>query len=349
MPTISDREVLIKELDSFLKFMAMMDEDESDDFIDVMEYRVSIEGCRYINLRTYETKKQSLNDMMWQYSDSAFRQTVRMDKASFIAILRKISPHQVFHRSTRNRYKTYYKKQTPIWIQLMVTLTRLGCHGNGVSLGRVGRNCGYSSGTVVLFTQRVFTAIKTIRKEFIFWPDANERIKISERFKNKFGIPGVGVIDGTHIILSQRPHIDGETYWCRKMFYSTNVLLVCDDTGRIRHYIIGWPGSLFDNNIFEKTNLSKHPENYFSSNEFLLADAGFALKLFCLTPYRNPAATLPENEMFNFYFSSARTIIEHVNGILKNRFSSLRGIRTQVKTKEDFVAINDHIVVCRCH
>jgi len=58
MPTISDREVLIKELDSFLKFMAMMDEDESDDFIDVMEYRVSIEGCRYINLRTYETKKQ---------------------------------------------------------------------------------------------------------------------------------------------------------------------------------------------------------------------------------------------------------------------------------------------------
>ena len=32
-----------------------------------------------------------------------------------------------------------------------------------------------------------------------------------------------------------------------------------------------------------------------------------------LTPYRKPASDIPENEVFNFYFSSARTKIEHVN------------------------------------
>ena len=44
-------------------------------------------------------------------------------------------------------------------------------------------------------------------------------------------------------------------------------------------------------------------------------------------------------------FSSARCIIEQVNGILKNRFSSLKGIRTQVKKKEDFKKVNDHIII----
>ena len=50
--------------------------------------------------------------------------------------------------------------------------------------------------------------------------------------------------------------------------------------------------------------------------------------------------------MFNEFFSSARVIIEHVNGILKGRFSSLRGIRTQIKTEKDFKIVNTHVLVC---
>ena len=82
-------------------------------------------------------------------------------------------------------------------------------------------NCGYSIGSVINFTKRVFTAILSLEKRFIRWPTAKERKKIAKRFKRNFGIPGVGIIDGTHIIFAQRPHIDGETYWCRKQFYSS--------------------------------------------------------------------------------------------------------------------------------
>ena len=88
------------------------------------------------------------------------------------------------------------------------------------------------------------------------------------------------------------------------------------------------------------------PGKYFSVDEFLLADSGYALKSFVVTPYRQPFAEIAENKVFNEYFSSARVKIEHVNGILKGRWSSLRGIRTQIKEVKDFQIVNDHNLVC---
>jgi hypothetical protein len=84
MPHRSDRELLIKELDSFFKFLILVEEDDSEDFNELMEVRMGIESVRYVNLRKYETKKRSMNDMLWNYSDSAFKQIVRMDKQSFL-------------------------------------------------------------------------------------------------------------------------------------------------------------------------------------------------------------------------------------------------------------------------
>ena len=57
-------------------------------------------------------------------------------------------------------------------------------------------------------------------------------------------------------------------------------------------------------------------------------------------------ASIHENTVFNELFSSARIVIEHVNGLLKGRFCSLRGLRIQVKTANDFRRINEWICVC---
>jgi len=142
MPRFSQREILIKEIDNLLKFMVMTDKDDTEDFEEIIDIRVSLEFVRYIDLRKYETKKLSLNHLLLSYTDDAFKQIVRMDKKSFLRILRLIAPNPVFHKLMYNRFKQYYAKQTPIWIQLMVVLIRLGCNGNGVSLGAVRRNCG---------------------------------------------------------------------------------------------------------------------------------------------------------------------------------------------------------------
>ena len=263
-----------------------------------------------------------------------------MDKASFYRIVNMLEGNPVFHNRSRNQ-------QAPVWVQCFVAFRRLGTYGNANSLIRNAHHAGYSEGSIVNYMDRVVTAILSLHDRFVNWPNAEERVKIKSRIRSKFGIYGaVGIVDGTPVIFSQRPSIDGETFFSRKGVYCINLQLVCDDNGMIRHYLTGWPGSVFDNTLFEKMMLCRTPANYFTPGEFLLADSGYALRTFCMVPYRQPLAQLAHNLLFNELFSSARVKIEHVNGILKGRWAILKGIPTQVKTRSDFKRVNEHIVAC---
>lgn len=88
------------------------------------------------------------------------------------------------------------------------------------------------------------------------------------------------------------------------------------------------------------------PRSYFSALEYLLGDCGYCGTRFLCTPYRQPAASIPHNKVYNTLFSSARQVIEHVNGILKNRFGSLKNVRIEIKKAEDFAKFNNWILVC---
>lgn len=57
-----------------------------------------------------------------------------------------------------------------------------------------------------------------------------------------------------------------------------------------------------------------------------------------LIPYTAPEVSVAfqERTLFNERFSKARVIIEHVMGILKNQWQSLRGIRKLIVEREDF-------------
>jgi hypothetical protein len=124
------------------------------------------------------------------------------------------------------------------------------------------------------------------------------------------------------------------------------VQLVCDGRGLIRYYIVGWPGSCYDSTVLDQSAMGLNPERYFALAEWMLADSGYTLKWWMCTPYKKPAALIPVNDLFNHLFSSCRVLIEHVNGILKNRFASLKGVRVEVKKKQDFQKVNEWIVVC---
>jgi hypothetical protein len=263
-----------------------------------------------------------------------------MNKETFKNVVDRIQNHPIFKSRSFN-------KQVPVEVQLLLALQRFGCDGNGASLGNNARFGGIGEGTVILYTNRVIVALLALRDEIIYWPDETERIKLARQFGEVYGIPGaVGIVDGTPVIFSQRPHIDGEVYWSRKCIYCLNVQLICDINKLIRYYILGWPGSVFDNTVFEKSRLAQVPGEYFSPGQFLLADSGYALSEYVCVPYRQPAASVPHNKLYNELFSSARVLIEHVNGILKGRFSSLRGLRTQVRQKKDIDSINKWILSC---
>jgi len=63
-----------------------------------------------------------------------------------------------------------------------------------------------------------------------------------------------------------------------------------------------------------------------------------------LVPYRNPQDD--DKLEFNRKLSSARIMVEHVMGILKGRWGSLRGLRLKIKEKEDTEKVNKWIVCC---
>ena len=156
----------------------------------------------------------------------------------------------------------------------------------------------------------------------------------------------VGILDGTYIVLSQRPHIDGELFWCRKHIYSFNVQIICDDKKRIIFILLGIAGSGYDNSVFEQSKMAQTPHRYFSPGEHLIADAGYASSWYLCVPYKHPAAAVPINKIYNDLFSENRVPIENVNGSVKSRLCSLRGIRTQIREHKDFELVNRHIFAC---
>ena len=59
-----------------------------------------------------------------------------------------------------------------------------------------------------------------------------------------------------------------------------------------------------------------------------------------LVPFKGPEATIQENICFNETSSAGRVVIEHVMGLLKMRWQSLRGLPIQVKKKSDLKRVN---------
>jgi len=338
MTRTSERKQLLQNLESTFIEMIKFDEVESQEFEELMEFYLEVQARRNLCKKENVPKQDSYRSMIFQYDDVNFRQIARMDKDSFMRLLGKIVRHPVFQNNSNNQ-------QHPVWMQLMVAVGRFGWNGTGASVGQLARLMGFGSGTVTLMTTRCIEAIFSLHDEYIFWPDAEERMEISRMFE-AHGFPGaVAIVDGTPVVLSQRPHIDGEVFWTRKMIYAFNLQLLCDDRKLIRSYLMGWPGSVYDSTVFDEHLVCKHPERYFSLGQYLLADAGYTGRWYICVPFRHPAAAVPENQVFNELFSQQRCIIEHVNGILKNRFGSLKGLRTQINKKADLAYVNKWVVV----
>ena len=133
-------------------------------------------------------------------------------------------------------------------------------------------------------------------------------------------------------------------FCCRKGRYSINLQLICDDKRRILYFVIGFPGSMYDGDVLSQCPLFQDAHEFFSFLEYIIADAGYGALWWLCTPYKNPQAEIEHNRVFNQLFSSGRVTIEHTNGIVKNRFASLKGLPLQVKKKEHFQSVMEWIL-----
>jgi hypothetical protein len=104
-----------------------------------------------------------------------------------------------------------------------------------------------------------------------------------------------------------------------------------------------------------------NPAVFFAPGESLMADKGYVPRLMLTVPFDDPElvdANLVESERqrrvaFNDGIKRKRILIERVNARLKNRLTSLKGVRLQVRVAEglegsgqDFKAVNDFTVSC---
>jgi hypothetical protein len=222
MPKQSDRKLLIHELDKTLKELARDGQESTREFTEILEIAQSLSSCRYLYPRCPVPKCDGWKEIFWSFPDGDFRQMVRMDQVSFLRLLSKIEDHPIFHNAS-------FFEQEKVWIQLAVALNRLGCCGNGISIGRVARFHGYSTGSVFNFTERVITAIVSLIGQYVYWPDAEQRRRIAQRFLLKHGLyKCVGVVDGTPVIFSLKPAecCDPETFYDRYLLLNQLVSIV---------------------------------------------------------------------------------------------------------------------------
>lgn len=124
--------------------------------------------------------------------------------------------------------------------------------------------------------------------------------------------------------------------------YSVNTLVVCDDNRKIRHLATGWVGSANDIRVLPECGMALHTERYFSGDEYVMGDTGYKQYKYLLVVKRKPRTTnlTPDDEKFNKFIAMMRVKIEHVFGILKSRFKSLKGIPIRIKGPKDLHLVN---------
>lgn len=305
---------------------------------------VAIDTFRYTNeflIGSVPKCRNFLVDVLPFYDDARFQVIARVNRQTFEYIYHEIKNDDVF--SGPNSFK-----QFPVKIQLLITLYKLGASGEGGTLDKISKFVGIGDGgTANKITCRVFEAILKLKSKYLFWPNEEERKEIIVETRNE--MPHcIGYVDGCEVKLSEKPCDDGESYFSRKQQYSIKLQAVCDYRLKIRHIVVGYPGSVHDSRIYRESSLSINLENYFNNNEYILGDSAYQLTNTVVTPYRANAceATFANRAKFNRTLSKYRIRIENCFGALKERFGSLKELRIRLKDKKSNLFAIKWITCC---
>ena len=198
----------------------------------------------------------------------------------------------------------------------------------------------------------MITALLNHQEQLISWPDATERVQIARSIETNLGVPGgcVGLMDGFHVVLFQRPaRPDASGWYNRSGDYSVNICGICDHNLRIRYLQLGHTGCEDDSAVWKSTSLFREPERAFTDQQYLLADSDYPASDQCVPLFtRLPGeADLPLQEnLFNYRMARPRDKVEKCFGELKRRFTSLQGLRVRIRNAEAEQRVNDWILAC---
>ncbi|KAJ8352131.1 hypothetical protein SKAU_G00236070 [Synaphobranchus kaupii] len=157
--------------------------------------------------------------------------------------------------------------------------------------------------------------------DYVQMPSGARQHTVRQRFFEVAEFPDVvGCIDGTHFKI-KAPSAYQNAFVNRKGYHSINAQIVCDHELKMTNCVIKWPGSKHDSFILRQSNLWAAFEEG-TITGMLLADSGYPLRKWLMTPLLNPANDAEDR--YNNAHIKTRNAVERCIGVLKRRWACLQ-------------------------
>ncbi|GFQ06596.1 putative nuclease harbi1 [Phtheirospermum japonicum] len=264
------------------------------------------------------------------YPDEEFKKDFRMSRATFDMICDELE-------SKVTKKDTMLRQAIPVRQRVAVCVFRLA---TGEALREVSKRFGLGISTCHKLVLEVCTAIRTVlMPKFLQWPDENRMSEIKSDFESLSGIPNVcGSMYTTHVpIIAPKESVAAyfnkrHTERNQKTSYSITVQGVVDPKGVFTDICIGWPGSMTDDQVLEKSALSQRANKGALKDLWVVGNSGHPLTDWVLAPYTHQHLTWTQHA-YNEKVEEAQGVAKEAFMRLKARWSCLRK-RTEMKLQD---------------
>ncbi|KAI4344545.1 hypothetical protein L6164_011760 [Bauhinia variegata] len=264
------------------------------------------------------------------FPEDEFRSSFRMSKATFEMICKELD-------SAVMKKNTMLRDAIPVRQRVAVCIWRLA---TGDPLRLVSKRFGLGISTCHKLVLEVCSAIKTVlMPKFLCWPDEGRMKRIKEEFEGMSGIHNVGgAIYTTHIPIIA-PKISVAAYYNKRhternqrTSYSITVQGVVDPKGVFTDVCIGWPGSMPDDQVLEKSALFHGAATGALKDVWIVGNSGYPLMDWALVPYTHQNLTWTQHA-FNEKIGDVQKVAKEAFARMKGRWSCLQK-RTEMKLQD---------------
>lgn len=264
------------------------------------------------------------------FPEEEFCKSFRMSKSTFEMICNELEV-------AVTKKDTMLRLAIPVRQRVAVCIWRLA---TGEPLRLVSKRFGLGISTCHKLVLEVCAAIKTVlMPKFLNWPNEPKMQEVKNEFGSLFGIPNVGgSIYTTHIpIIAPKSNVTAyfnkrHTERNQKTSYSITVQGVVDSRGIFTDICIGWPGSLSDDKVLEKSALFERANRGLLKDVWIAGNSGFPLMDWLLVPYTHSNLTWTQHA-FNEKIDETQRVSKEAFRRLKARWACLQK-RTEVKLQD---------------
>ncbi|KAI4376519.1 hypothetical protein MLD38_014270 [Melastoma candidum] len=264
------------------------------------------------------------------YPEEEFKRELRMSRATFEMICEELD-------SSITKKNTMLRDAIPVRQRVAVCIWRLA---TGEPLRLVSKRFGLGISTCHKLVLEVCSAIKNVlMPKFLQWPEEGRMAEIKGQFESVSGIKNIGGAMYTTHVLIIAPKIRVAEYYNKrhternqKTSYSITVQGVVDERGVFTDICIGWPGSMSDENVLEKSALFQRAGRGLLQDVWIVGGAGYPLMDWILVPYTQRNLTWSQHA-FNEKVNAVRGVAREAFARLKGRWACLQK-RTEVKLQD---------------